>query len=324
MTELGLELAGSDWRATIERRQARLEQLRRRLIRLEAALADQLSAISAFEFEFRSRLRPLLTRLENIQGEINECLRQLHRESPEELRPEWENWSKNADGVGSSGGYRFWEGSTSIPRAAVNKEQSDELKQLYRQLARRFHPAFAANDDDRAYCTQLMMAINAAYALGDLERLKELMKEPDVATRIENATTDQQLAAALQVEIARCRRRIHEIEAEMATLKMHNSAVLLERSKRAAARGQDFIADVMEQLRRRIQRHMVERDALRAEVESLSPDGQGLHGDAFADVVWNLSLDQVFDEDPEVSSAEWIMRDPARYHSDDDILDDAE
>lgn len=324
MTEKGLSIANGDWREAIDQRREQLEQLRLTLINLEAELADRLASINAFEFEFRARVRPLLARLEALETEIKGCLRQLHRDVPEKVREEWEAWTQDTDGTGVAGKYRFWEGSMPAPPPDVDQDRSADLKRLYRQLARRFHPDFAASDADREYCTQLMMEINAAYAVGDMGKLKELMKEPDIVHRIENAQTDQQLAEALLLEIERCRRRIHEIKGELATLAGNESAVLMRRSEEAAGKGEDFVANVMAQLRRRIHRKMVERDALKVEVESLSVAGEGLHGDAFADVIWDLNLDQVFDEDPEVSFAEWFMGDLSRYTSDDDILDDNE
>ena len=212
------------------------------LIDAEAQLADRLAAISAFEFQVRARLESLNRRLNALQSEIDELRRALRGYRDHSL--EWddglprrekasESWRFEESAAGS-GSYRY-RGKSETPRPALEGERLASLKQLYRQLARRFHPDLALDEIDRAYRTDLMMAINAAYAVGDLAKLEQLAHEPDSISRAPQ--TPEELAAALERDIDRCRRRLAEIAQELSTLEGHDSARLMKRAERAAAGG---------------------------------------------------------------------------------------
>jgi hypothetical protein len=324
MNEKRLTKQEAGWRQQIEERKALLQRFQNELIELETELADQLAAINAFEFQLRARIRPLINRLEKLEQEIREFRQALRRDISAPNADEWEAWSVDDDASAMAGDYRYREPRAPLPPPQLGPEKSAELKRLYRQLARRFHPDIALDDADSHYRTRIMMAINAAYAAGDLEKLKELLLEPDAAATVAYARTDEQMAEALQLEIDRCRRRIAEIVAELATLASHESVRLMRRVQRATAEGRDMIAEIVDELREENAHKMVERDVLKQELESMATADAGISGSAFADAVWNASLDQAYDEDPEAQFTEWILRRHGRFYSDDDILDESD
>lgn len=53
-------------------------------------------------------------------------------------------------------------------------DEARELKTRYRDLARRFHPDLAENDDERAMRQELMLRINHAWHCQDLDALRDL------------------------------------------------------------------------------------------------------------------------------------------------------
>jgi hypothetical protein len=322
MTDLGLLKADTNWRRTVERRREALALIQNELVELEAELAEKLAAINAFEFKLRARLQPLILRLERLDAEIRELLRNLRREVLVDVDEDWSAWSVDDEGAATAGDYRYRESGPPAPPPQLDPAEGAKLKQLYRQLARRFHPDMAVDEADRIYRTQLMMAINAAYAAGDLAQLQALMLEPDAASLMEYADGDEQLAEALLKEIERCQRRIEEVKQELATLTGHESARLLRKVQQEAILGRDALAKIEQQLRDEISRKMVERDVLNGELENLSAAEPGLHGDALAEAVWDTSLEHAFDDDLESQFTEWILRRSGRFYSDDDILDD--
>ena len=54
---------------------------------------------------------------------------------------------------------------------------SDNLKSLYREAAKRFHPDLAIDDEDQKRRTILMGEINAAYKAGDGDKLLRIIQE---------------------------------------------------------------------------------------------------------------------------------------------------
>lgn len=329
MINKSLAESDNNWGEKITQLETQLDEIRPQLIEAEAELADRLAKISAFEFNVRTRLEPLTRRLEKIQAEIHEQ-RQLLRRLQEDLVTangekdffDKYGWVFNQESSAASGDYRYHEASAQPPAAALDENDTTTLKQLYRQLARRFHPDLALDDADREYRTGIMKAINAAYAAGDVTRLEELVQEPDSADRLEYAHTNQQLIQAMYIELTRCHRRLTEIKAEIAQLENHKSFRLMRRAERAASNGRDLLDELYRELQNEIAHKLIERDVLKEQVELFDQETDDFADDAFADAVYDLSLEGLFDDDDDdiTMTARW----PEHPSWDDDILDDME
>lgn len=322
---------GNDRRERIAELQALLEELRPELIEAEAQLADRLAAISAFEYKVRARLGPLSRRLDELQAEIDTLRRELRRYQAgsllwdEEANPKdsaGEEW-RFEESAASAGDYRYRR-QTEAPRPAPGGKRLVLLKQLYRQLARRFHPDLVLDEADRAYRTDMMMAINAAYAAGDLEALERLANEPDTISY--EPRSPEELIAAFQREVDHCRRRLAEIAAEMAMLENHDSARLMKRVEKAAAVGRDLLTELAADLRLRISEKMVERNVLETQLDEIEKEGVEVSYDDLADIVYNLGLEQADEDDLFGTDNGWRPRKPRPWDSndgqDEDEVDD--
>ncbi len=317
-----------NWGHKIAELEALLEEVRPQLIEAETELAERLVRISAFEFKVRAHLEPLAQRLEKIQADIHTLKKQLRTLRENAITANGEKdffsqheWVFNADTSAASGDYRYRETAPEPPSAPPSKDDAGSLKQLYRQLARRFHPDLALDDADRAYRTGIMKAINAAYAAGDLVRLQALAQEPDSANRIEYARSDQQLVQALYIELTRCYRRLAEIKNELTRLENHKSARLQRRAERAKANGRDLLAELSLELQEEIARKLIERDVLQQQIDLFGQEEPDFGDGAFADAVFDLSLEGIFDDNDETTiTARWNET----TDWDGDILDDKE
>jgi len=322
MDEKRLQDNNRDLRERIAELQALLAEIRPWLVAAEVELSERLAAISAFEFRVRSRLEPLTRRMDRLDEEIQELrgqLRQLQEDryyadefADGDLYHQWR--SSTEAGAAAAGDYRYRQAPASPPKQKLSAAESVALKRLYRQLARRFHPDFALDEEDRSYRTEIMMAVNVAYAMGDLERLEELALEPDSQPQL---FTDQDMADALLKEWHRCQRRMGEIEGELEHLEEHPSAELMRRTEAAAENGRDLLEELADELRERIAGKMVRRDVLQEEIESFAKGYAEFGGEDLADMVYDLGLEQTFDEDPMSGFTEWRDKNRERIDFDD-------
>lgn len=332
MTEQQLTQAGENWREQIIYHRELLEKMQTELVEAEAELADWLAAINAFEFKLRAGVGHLVARLSKLEAEIKEYRRQLRWRADD-----WgdmsdggrSRWSMRdvedvAESPGAAAGDFRYHAEPPMPPQELDAQTGVELKKLYRQLARRFHPDMGVDEADRAYRTQIMMAINAAYAAGDLAKLQALALEPDAADPLAHAQTDEQILAVLQRELARLRRRLEEIRQELTRLGRHKSTTLMRRAQQAEAEGRDWLAEMVRDLREKIAQRMVERDVLQSQMETMESAESDLHGDDFADAVWDLTLEHAFDEDPDIGVEDWVNRRRDRFEWDEDLLDDSD
>ncbi len=292
----------TDWHELVEQLKKRLDKLRPRLVDSEAELAERLAAINAFEFELRSKVGHLTHKLEKIEAEVKKLQNKLRWLGDDWLNSEMYEFGEWSMGERASahGDYRYRnEKTATVEQQELDGKETAVLKTLYRKLARRFHPDMGVDADDRAYRTQMMMAINAAYAAGDLEKLQELMDKPDAAQRIDFAQNEQLLAEALRRELNRLHDRLREIKKELGRLADHPSSKMLRGAKILAGEGKDYFARLAEQLHEKIARRQIERDILQTQIEQMDEELSNFSSDEFAETVWDATLDYGYDLDIE-------------------------
>jgi septal ring factor EnvC (AmiA/AmiB activator) len=248
---------------------AALEQAQADLIEAEAQLADELAEVNVFEFEFEARVGHLWDELDALEVEIEryndriQMMRKGYLPVERQYQRAWQAPPASAP---------------TPPPQPLSPASEAHVKRLYRQLARRFHPDLAADDADRAYRTEKMAAINDAYAARSLTELEALDREPDSFTRAGRARpgqTEAELVQALQDELARCQRRLREIENELRGLHYRPSVQLSLEAKLARRQGRDLLGEMAAELKRKVARKTAERDMLRAQFDQLGPD-QGI------------------------------------------------
>ncbi|GAB4542319.1 MAG: hypothetical protein Kow0063_34150 [Anaerolineae bacterium] len=250
----------------IRRLRAALEQAQTDLIEAEAQLADALAQVNAFEFEFEARVGHLWDRLDALETEIERYQDRIHMLRKGYLPVERQY-------------RRAWQpppaSAPTPPAQPLSPDSEARIKQLYRQLARRFHPDLATNDAERAHRTEKMAAINDAYAARSLAELEALAREPVPAIHTGRALaglTEAYMVQALQEELARCQRRLREIESQLRSLHQRPSLQLSLEVKAARRQGRDLLGEMAADLERKIDRKTAERDMLKAQFDQLGPE----------------------------------------------------
>ena len=235
---------------SLEALRAEIEQKRELVARLEQECADLELEIAAFEVLYNAEVKPIQDELEAVNHHIeeyqarNEIVRLWgSRISPSQLEAEVElrqgarRAQAAADDVAIPHAPK-WRGPppSTVPGVAIKAE----LKSLYRELAKRFHPDLALGEVEREAHGKRMAEINDAYARGDLEALRraagqsgvrptlpptlaELLAERDrldaliVRLRQDMARLNRDPLMLLKIDAALARHSGHDLLAEMAT-----------------------------------------------------------------------------------------------------------
>jgi hypothetical protein len=250
---------------------AALAQIHQQLIEAEANLADRLAEVNAFEFEFEAKVGYLYDALAALEAEIQryteriqiirskQIFGQAHIPVDTQYRRAWQSPPASAP---------------TPPPQPLDLASETEIKRLYRQLARRFHPDLAVDEADRLRRTAKMTVINDAYAARSLVELVALAQEADqiINTGSNPGQTEAQLAQALQAELSRCQRRLRDIEKELRTLRYRPSVELSIEVKSVRRQGRDLLVEMAADVERQIARKTVERDILKTQFDQLGPD----------------------------------------------------
>ncbi|MCP4423544.1 MAG: J domain-containing protein [Chloroflexi bacterium] len=256
----------------LTRLRAALAKAQDDLIDAETELADQMADIRAFEAEFEARAGFLMAQLADLEAEVDDYLDRIkqrrnkqvfganYRSADEQFRRTWQRPRRPAPPP---------------PPPPPSPDVQKQIKKLYRQLARRFHPDLAANEADRAYRTEKMTAINDAYAARSLTELMVFAAEMETAvpqSRSPRGQSEADMVKALEDEIRRCQRRLREIDLETKTLHTRSSVELMLEVKLVQRQGRDLLAEIAADLERKIARKTVERDMIKVQFDVLDSD----------------------------------------------------
>ncbi|HKZ84968.1 MAG TPA: J domain-containing protein [Anaerolineae bacterium] len=246
--------------------QREVEARRAQAARLEQERVDLQVEIEAFRLAYLSHAGAAQAELQALEIHIaeyqlrNELMRlrgkflsasQLEAEVDWQMRRRREEFTAYQDSV-----FRA-ERETSQPPPAPDPATQNDLKSLYRDLAKRAHPDLATDDAERASRGALMVEINAAYRRSDLTALKAIFaRSSDSGQEVPD---DME---RLRAEITRLDGLISKIRAEIADLNRSDWMTMKLDAALARARGIDWF----ELARRQTEMRAAER---RAELDDL-------------------------------------------------------
>ena len=254
-----------------------LAALRKQIAALEAQLVEKQTELAdlrvqsaAFEREYETRIGRNYRALEETEAAIDRCKKQIadYRQWGDK-RPKT-RWG--TDYVSVEEQYRrTWRdpappGPSHLP-PPVSPTQTRELRTLYRQLCRRYHPDLTQDPDERKWRTDMMAEINAAYEARSRTELEALAARPQRVTRA--GSGNLQRLEALTERLKYLQQRVREVEREIDEW-LHGPLMDISLEVKLAARqGQDLMAEMAAQVEKDLERKQAELDFLRAQLIQL-------------------------------------------------------
>lgn len=228
-----------------------LEGLRSRVAELETLLGERRAGVAhvraelnAFTISYRQQVGSLHEQLEQLELEIAEA-------ELGELSREVESGPREPAEAGAAGR------PEPPPRYT-----SDAVRRLFRDVAKVIHPDLARDESARDRRHALMVEANRAYALGDEEQLRSILRAWEQGRDAQPGTP-----GAMRLRLVR---RVSEIEAQLAvlaadlaTLQASPVWALKGMVDEAAARGKDLVRETIARLQRDIMVATNRLDAMR-------------------------------------------------------------
>jgi hypothetical protein len=234
--------------------------LREQLARLEQEHADLRVELHEFELLYNARVGPIEAQLAEAQLHIDEYRLRIELVqwrgmslSPIQLEAEVENrlreQRERAEAIRANADFA----RSLVPPLPIDAERAAnlDLKQIYRELAKRAHPDLAADEADRAARSQRMADVNALYARQDLEGLRRILRQLETPRLTQDETPEQRLAR-LKGERLRLDAAIRHVKAEIAALNRDPLMVLKLEAALGRSRGHDVLAETVQQLQARL------------------------------------------------------------------------
>lgn len=128
--------------------------------------------------------------------------------------------------------------------------KSKHLQNLYRKLAKRYHPDKAVDAEEEARREQLMPLINRAYREQDIQTLERLsLGEIEIQA---DQTTVIKKRVALQSELRELNRAASQLRLEINRLKAGRTYQLKQQVEKAKETGSDLLTGLAKDLERRV------------------------------------------------------------------------
>jgi hypothetical protein len=231
---------------TIEAKQAQVAEL-------TVAVENLKSEVDVFQRRYNAHISRYYLELDKVELETKEYrLRlQLRREKvrEEEIEARVESCFKASRARIDT--HEVVDESQPTPQEdKLPDTKAKHLQNLYRKLAKRYHPDKAVDAKEQQRRELLMPLINRAYHEQDVQTLERLSlgeTEPDV---IKKTATEKQ--AALQTELRHLNRATSELRLEINRLKTGRTYQLKQQVEKAKETGSDLLTGLAKDLGRRV------------------------------------------------------------------------
>jgi hypothetical protein len=231
--------------AELAKKLEELAALESRLAELEFQLLNLRLELTEFERVYCAKVGSVYAELDEVEALIAE---QNAKAKPDD---------KNAVSAAATARERAEESHKAAEEALASpispRPRSDSLRDLYRTAAKKLHPDLSRDDADYKIRERLMSEANAAYAKGDEARLRAILEEYDSSP---DTVVGTDVAAELVRVIRRISlacKRIPQIEADIAELKISELFKLNTLVDEGKRNGNDVLGDMVERLKRQVE-----------------------------------------------------------------------
>lgn len=247
---------------------ADVEARKRRIADLRAEVEALKLTLGRFEAEYHARVGVLFVELDRLRLAAAEYERRIAllnaeaRADPRRVEQDIEReFAARREEVRAEGEetrrqeqvFRRERERTQLDAAAAR-----ELKRLYRELAKRYHPDLARTDEESRQREAIMRRVNAAFRDGDLSTLEALHREAEVIDPSFDArSTGEKLVWAMR-EVARLGMVIAEVEAELGAIQ----ATETHRLWRREVAGEEVLSTLVVELTAEVAAERERLDAL--------------------------------------------------------------
>jgi hypothetical protein len=224
-----------DLRAAVAERQEEVAEL-------ELELSDTRVELSRFEVEFDARVGRLRDRLEDLKTELEESRhRAAHRaqwgdraedeEIPDVMEQFKKTWTRRE------------EPPEPPPAETADEVTKEELKTLFRTLAKMYHPDLVTESYQKKLRVQMMAKINQSYAAQDVGTLKAILEAPSQEEPTPKRTRSE-LVAELRREVRRLDDVIFNLTQELNRLTNSEMVKLMLDVSISQRTGRDVLAEM--------------------------------------------------------------------------------
>jgi hypothetical protein len=243
----------------LNRKRVELASLEADVAQRELDLATLRGELRAFEARYLRTVGARYAVLDDLESQIAQAIARLKPHDPQAQERAAHAQAQAQDSARATE-------AMGDPGQATEFRPSEDLKKLYREVAKRLHPDLATDEEERARRTRLMAEANRAYEEGNEARLQAILREWESSPEsVKGEGAGADLVRIIR-KIAQVEERLSTIEAEMTHLRASDLYQLKVKVHEAEGESRDLLAEMAAQVDQDIA-------AARKRLAKLSPKG---------------------------------------------------
>jgi hypothetical protein len=232
-----------------ELKQREVALIETELIERELELATLQAELHTFERRYMRIVGVKLAQLDQIEAELAEAVIRLH---PNDQTARENGRAARAHATESARATEGFAPDRERTDDFESFEPSDELKKLYREAAKKIHPDVAIDPNSRPQRERIMAEVNAAYEAGDIERLRQLLRDWDASAHsVEGSGVGAALIRLIR-QIAQLRLRIKAVVESLTDLRRSDLGILMVKVQTSEAEGLDLLHEMAKEIDHKI------------------------------------------------------------------------
>lgn len=231
-----IEIRQSPEDRELKRKLAELEVLENKLAQRELDLATLQADLKVFEARYLSIVGTRYAELDEIEAKIAEARSNLNPDN-KNIKEEAAKARQQAD-----------ESAQATGRVSESEEKrfvpSDEIKRLFREVAKCIHPDLSTEEKDRVLRQRLMVEANRAYEEGDERKLRSILLEWESSPEsVKGEGAGAELVRVIR-KAAQIKERLRIIQTKIREIKKSDLFKLKIQVDEADQKGRDLLAEM--------------------------------------------------------------------------------
>jgi len=239
----------------LERKRARLSAIEAKLVERELELATLRGELCVFERKYLSVVGVKYAELDDLLAQIAEAEARLRPNQEAFARKAQEERQRARDSAAAAG----VQDKGDVDKGFV---PSEELKRLFREVAKAVHPDLGSDDAERVRRHPFMADANEAFAKGDAEGLRAILRKWESSPEsVKGDGVGADLVRTLR-KVAQAEERLRAIKQEIAELKASELFTMMAKAAEAEKQGRDMLAELAARAESQIRDAQVRLSAL--------------------------------------------------------------
>ena len=225
------------------------------LANVELERATLIAEMQSFQSLYLETVGGLIAELDEVEALIAEALARSQPANQKSNTTAQRSRERAEESAQSYESYRSENQDSPTPKKFT---PTHELKELFREVAKKIHPDFAKDEKDRLIREELMKRANEAYQKADVQLLQKILEEYESSP--ESITGDSVGAELVRLirTIELVNRRIEQIREEIKVLSQSELATLKGKYDSAKKQGRDLLGEMESALSAKIKQRKIE------------------------------------------------------------------